>query len=535
VATANTEALTPVTFLAQSAATFPDKVAVVHGDQRTGYRALEERVQRLASALLASGLQRGQTVSFLCPNVPAMLEAHFAVPLAGGVLGALNFRLSPPELAYIIEHSETRFLFVEREFAGLIAPIAGQLSAVREIILIDDGVAGAALRATPLEVFLQRASGDRVELQLEEDTATYSINYTSGTTGRPKGVMYTHRGAHIHAVGEVMEMGLDSRSVYLWTLPMFHCNGWGFPWAVTAARGTHVCLRKVDPAIIFELIARERVTHFCGAPTVLIMLATHAEAHGLKFPHPVRIITAAAPPSPRIIQTMEEMGATVTHVYGLTETYGPHTVCAWNPAWDSLDFAERARLKSRQGVPYPVFGAVRVVDEQMNDVPRDGATLGEVVMRGNNVMQGYFKDPEATAQAFRGGWFHSGDLGVWHGDGYIELRDRAKDIIISGGENISSIEVENCLYQHPAVLECAVVGEPDEKWGEVPVAFVDLRPGTSANEAELIAFCRERIARFKCPKRISFGPLPKTATGKTKKYELRAKARAADSLEPGVA
>jgi fatty-acyl-CoA synthase len=523
--TANLQTLTPLTFLAHSAATFPDRTAVVHGQRRWTYRELDGFVQRLAGALKASGLKAGETVSFLCPNIPEMLAAHFAVPLAGGVLGALNFRLSPAEIAYILEHSETRVLFVERELAGLIAPIAAGLKTVREIILIDDGVPGPPLAATPLEDFLARATGERIELALEDDLTSYSVNYTSGTTGRPKGVLYTHRGAHIHAVGEVMQMGLAATSAYLWTLPMFHCNGWGFPWAVTAAAGTHVCLRKVEPAAVFDLIAREKVTHFCGAPTVLIMLATHAAERGLKFPHPVRIITAAAPPSPRIIQTMEEMGATVTHVYGLTETYGPHTVCAWNPDWDGLEFTERVRLKSRQGVTYPVFGEVRVVDEAMGDVPRDGATLGEVVMRGNNVMKGYFKDREATAQAFRGGWFHSGDLGVMHPDGYIELRDRAKDIIISGGENISSIEVENCLYQHPAVLEAAVVGRPHEKWGEVPVAFVDLKPGQSVSEAELIAFCRERIARFKCPRHIQFGPLPKTATGKTKKYELRTQAR----------
>ncbi|MBX6323500.1 MAG: AMP-binding protein, partial [Rhodospirillaceae bacterium] len=483
--------------------------------------------------LRTSGLEAGHTVSFLCPNIPEMLAAHFAVPLAGGVLGALNFRLGTGEIAYILEHSETRLLFVERELAGLVAPLVGKLPLLREMVLIDDGVPGPPLAATSLEDFLARAPGGRVELDLEDDETSYSINYTSGTTGRPKGVLYTHRGAHIHAVGEVMQMGLTPSSAYLWTLPMFHCNGWGFPWAVTAAAGRHVCLRKVDAAAVFDLVAREGVTHFCGAPTVLVMLATHAAQHGLRFPHPVKIVTAAAPPSPRIIQTMEEMGATVIHVYGLTETYGPHTVCAWNPDWDSLDFGERARLKARQGVPYPVFGEVRVVDEAMRDVPRDGATLGEVVMRGNNIMKGYFKDPEATAQAFRGGWFHSGDLGVWHPDGYIELRDRKKDIIISGGENISSIEVENCLYQHPAVLEAAVVGRPDEKWGEVPVAFVDLKPGAAASEAELIAFCRERIAHFKCPKQVLFGPLPKTPPGKTRTWPRGAGAREAAPAAAG--
>jgi len=523
--------LTPLTLLARTAAVFPDKTAVVHGDRRFTYRELEERVHRLASALRASGLKPGETVSVLSPNTPIMLEAHFAVPLAGGVLGAINFRLSPQEIAYILDHSESRFLLVDRELTGLVVPILDGLATVREVVVIEDGVPGPEIAATPYDDFLARATDARVEAALEDDQTTYSLNYTSGTTGKPKGVMYTHRGAHIHALGEVMEMGLNPYSVYLWTLPMFHCNGWGFPWAVTAAGGTHVCLRKVDPPLVFDLIEREKVTHLCGAPTVLTMLATHEATRDRRFPHPLRIVTAAAPPAPRIIEAMEEKGATIVHVYGLTETYGPHTVCAWNPAWDGLGFAERARLKARQGVPYAVFGEVRVVDDGMADVPRDGRTLGQVVMRGNNIMKGYFKDPEATAAAFRGGWFHSGDLGVMHPDGYIELKDRKKDIIISGGENISSIEVENTLYRHPAVMEVAVVAAPDQKWGEVPVAFVDVKPGAAVGEAELIAFCRERIAGFKCPKRIVFGPLPKTATGKIKKFELRAAAGASAAAD----
>ncbi len=518
---ANRAPLTPLSFLARSAAVFPLRTAVVHGSHRFTYREFEDQVHRLAAALLASGLAPGQSVSFLSPNAPAMLAAHFAVALAGGVLVAINFRLNPCEVAYIVNHSESRFVFVDRELAGSVAPIAGELSAVKEIVVIDDGVTGPELDATSFEAFLARAPRPRVELHLGDDETAYSVNYTSGTTGKPKGVVYTHRGAYLHAVGEVMQMGLDASSVYLWTLPMFHCNGWGFPWAVTAAGGTHVCLRKVDPPQVFDLIERENVTHMCGAPTVLIMLSSHEQTRDRRLPRPVHIVTAGAPPSPRIIETMEEKGARISHVYGLTETYGPHTVCAWNPAWDRLDLAERVRLKARQGVPYAVFGEVRVVDERMNDVPRDGRGLGEVVMRGNNVMRGYLKDPEATAAAFAGGWFHSGDIGVMHPDGYIELKDRKKDIIISGGENISSIEVENALYQHPGVLEAAVIGQPDEKWGEVPVAFVDRKPGAELGEAELIEFCRQRIAHFKAPKRVVFGPLPKTATGKIKKYELR--------------
>ena len=518
--------LTPVTFLARSAAVFPDKVAVIHGERQLTYRELEGRAHRLANALKAAGLEPGEAVAYLSPNTPAMLEAHFGVPLAGGVLVPINFRLHPQEIAYILDHSQSRFLFVDRELTGLVAPIADEIDTVRDIVVIEDGFAGPALLdSTDYGRFLEQASAAPIALDLADDQATYSINYTSGTTGKPKGVMYTHKGAHLHALGEVMEMGLSPYSTYLWTLPMFHCNGWGFPWAVTAAGGTHVCLRKVDPPLVFNLIERHQVTHLCGAPTVLIMLASHEATRARRFPKGLRIVTAGAPPSPAIIQTMEEKGAAITHVYGLTETYGPHTVCAWNPAWDRLDFAERARLKARQGVPYTTFGELRIVDEHLTDVARDAATLGQVVMRGNNIMKGYFKDAKTTAEAFRGGWFHSGDLGVWHEDGYVELRDRKKDIIISGGENISSIEVENTLYQHSAVLEAAVVGAPDPKWGEVPIAFVDARAGMSVSEAELIAFCRERIAAFKCPKRIAFGPLPKTATGKIKKFELRARAR----------
>ncbi len=521
---ANFDSLTPLSLLARTAAVFPGRVAVVHGDRRLTYREFEDLVHRMASALKASGLEPGETVSFLSPNTPALLAAHFAVPLAGGVLGAINFRLNPQEIAYILDHSEAAFLFVDRELNGLVQPIAASLKSLRKIVVIDDGIPGPDLAATSYEDFLARARETRVGFTLDDDLATYSINYTSGTTGRPKGVLYTHRGAHIHALGEVMEMGLGPASVYLWTLPMFHCNGWGFTWAVTAAGGTHVCLRKVDPPLVFDLIEREGVTHLCGAPTILIMLANHEATRERRFPRPVLIVTAGAPPSPRIIETMEEKGARIAHVYGLTETYGPHTVCAWDPAWDSLEPAERARLRARQGVPYAPFGEARVVDDNMADVKRDGATLGEVIMRGNNIMKGYFKDPAATESAFKGGWFHSGDLGVMHKDGYIELRDRKKDIIISGGENISSIEVENALYQHPAVLEAAVIGEPHEIWGEVPVAYVDLRPGAVASESELIAFCRERIAHFKAPKHVRFGPLPKTATGKIKKFELRKRA-----------
>jgi fatty-acyl-CoA synthase len=355
----------------------------------------------------------------------------------------------------------------------------------------------------------------------EREDATISINYTSGTTGRPKGVMYHHRGAYLNALGEVITVGITTESIYLWTLPMFHCNGWCYPWAVVAAGGTQLCLRAFDAGRVWQLIRVVGVTHLCGAPTVLLALANHPAASGERLAHPLTVTTAAAPPSPTIIGQMETLGATIVHVYGLTETYGPHTVCAWQPRWNALPPGQRARLKARQGVAYVIADPIRVVDEEMRDVPADGQTIGEVVMRGNNVMKGYYDDPEATAQAFRGGWFHSGDLGVMHPDGYIELRDRAKDIIISGGENISTIEIEQVILQHHAVLECAVIAVPDAKWGETPKAFVTLRPGAELQADELIAFCRARIAHFKAPRYVEFGELPKTSTGKTQKYVLR--------------
>ena len=520
--------LTPLSFLDRSAYVFRDRTAVVYGEVRYTYRQLAERVNRCASALRAAGVQPGDRVAILCPNIPPLLEAHFAVPLAGAVLVAINTRLSPDEIRYILEHSGARLLFVDTELAHLVAPFYEQLSSLQQVVTIVDEQAGAPGQRLPgpeYESFLAGGSpaplltpGD-LPRRMEEDTI--SINYTSGTTGRPKGVMYSHRGAYLNALGEALEVGLTSDSVYLWTLPMFHCNGWCFPWAVVAVGGTQVCLRKIEPPLVVRLIQQEQVSHFCAAPTVLIMLLNHPAIQDLRLDHPLRIVTAAAPPSPTVIQAVEELGAQITHVYGLTETYGPHSVCEWHHEWDALPAEQRARLKARQGVPYIHAAEMRVVDDAMRDVPADGATLGEVIMRGNNVMKGYFNDPEATAKAFAGGWFHSGDLAVMHPDGYIELRDRKKDIIISGGENISTIEVERAIYQHPAVLEVAVIGIPDPLWGEVPKAFVTLKPGAQLTAEELIAFCRERLAHFKCPKAIEFGELPKTSTGKIQKFRLR--------------
>lgn len=521
-------ALTPRTFLERSVRVFPDKTAVVYGSQRYTYQQFAERVNRLASALQSIGVQQGDQVAFLCPNIPPLLEAHFAVPMIGAVLVAINTRLNAEEVHYILSHSEARVLCVDTELAHLIGTITDNLPNLGTIVTIVDEQAGApGIRPSSLdyEQFLASVSPEprmpSYATHSEAEETTITINYTSGTTGRPKGVMYSHRGAYLNALGEGLEVGLNSESVYLWTLPMFHCNGWCFPWAVTAMGGTHVCLRKIDPPVIIQLIAAERVSHFCAAPIVLIMLTNHPAIAELRLDRHLRIMTAGAPPSPTIIQTVEGLGAEIVHLYGLTETYGPHSICEWHTEWNAFSDEQRARLKARQGVPYIHAVELRVVDEQMQDVPADGATMGEVVMRGNNVMKGYYKEPETTRQAFSGGWFHSGDIAVMHPDGYIELRDRKKDIIISGGENISTIEVERTLYQHPAVLEAAVVAAPDDLWGEVPHAFVNLKSELTVSAEELIAFCRERLAHYKCPRTVTFGELPKTSTGKVQKYLLR--------------
>ncbi|GBD18911.1 Long-chain-fatty-acid--CoA ligase [bacterium HR27] len=521
--------LTPLMLLERTLHVFPDKVGVVDGNRRLTYHEFGVRVYRLASALRGRGLAVGDRVAVLCRNSLEALEAHFAVPQMGGILVPINVRLSSEEIRYILEHSGARALILDGALSGLIEPIRASL---RELELVvwtdidsrhgDPAPARSVVADVEYESLLAEGSPEPSVYPLRDEEEVLSINYTSGTTGRPKGVMVTHRGAYLNALGEIIEARLVPESAYLWTLPMFHCNGWYFPYAVTGIGATHVVLPKVDPARIYQLIEEEGVTHFCGAPTVLIMLLQGRPGPDYRFPRPVTVLTAAAPPAPATIAQMEAMGAQIVHVYGLTETYGPHTVCEWHAEWDALPLEERARLKARQGVGYIHAPELRVVDDEMRDVPADGQTLGEVVMRGNNVMKGYYRDEEATAKAFAGGWFHSGDLAVVHPDGYIELRDRKKDIIISGGENISTIEVERALYQHPAVLECAVIGIPDEKWGEVPKAFVVLKPGMQATPEELIAFCRERLAHYKCPKQVELvEALPKTSTGKIQKFVLR--------------
>ncbi|HLZ63285.1 MAG TPA: acyl--CoA ligase family protein [Ktedonosporobacter sp.] len=506
--------LTPLSFLERSALVFADKVAVVHGERTYTYAEFAARAYRLASHLRHAGLQKHDRVAFLSPNTPALLEAHYGVPAAGGILVAVNTRLNTREIGYILQHSGAKFLFVDAELYPLVESL--NLDALQVVRIEDTGTMD-----DPYEQYLAGGSPEAPESWLEDEEETISINYTSGTTGNPKGVMYTYRGGYLNALGEVIESGLRSESVYLWTLPMFHCNGWCFTWAVTAVGARHICLRKLDPGQIWDLFESQSVTHYNGAPTVHIFLVNHPKAHRLE--HQITVTVAGAPPSPTLLGQMKKLNLRPVHVYGLTETYGPYTVCEWHEEWSELPEEEQASLLARQGQGYVVAERARIVDPTMHDVPWDASTMGEVVMRGNNVAKGYYDNPEATERAFQGGWFHSGDVGVWHLDGYIELRDRAKDVIISGGENISTIEVEQAVAQHPAVLECAVVAIPDETWGERPKAFVTLKAGQTVGEQELIEFCRGRLAHFKCPVAVSFGELPKTSTGKIQKYVLRDK------------
>ncbi len=521
----NRTELTPLLYLERAAHVYGPRTAAVYGRRRFTFAELGVRVRRLAGALRRAGLRPGDRAAFLAPNVTALLEAHFGVALAGGVLVAINTRLNASEIGYILDHSGARLLFVDAELAGPLAPVRAALRTVERIVTIDDpefapGV-GRVFDGPDYEEFVAGEPDESLPCRVADEETVYSINYTSGTTGRPKGVMYTHRGAYLNALSEVIGHRLEPASVFLWTLPMFHCNGWCFPWAVTGAGARHLLLRKVDPPLVWRLVAEEGVTHFNGAPTVLILLANDPAAPAARLARPLRIATGGAPPSPTLLAQWEAIGAEITHLYGLTETYGPHTYCDWHPEWNAHDADTRARLRARQGVPSLVACELRVVDPDMRDVPADGETMGEVVMRGNNVMRGYFDDPAATAEAFRGGWFHSGDVAVMHPDGYLGLRDRKKDIIISGGENISTIEVEQAIARHPDVLEVAVIAVPDEKWGEVPKAFVVPKEGRTPTETDVIAHCRRLLAHFKCPKAVAFGPLPKTSTGKVQKFVLR--------------
>ncbi len=523
---ANYVPLTPVSFLARAASFFGDRLAVAHGARRFTYRDLHARSRRLASALTKAGIKRGDTVAIVAPNVPAMLEAHYAVPMIGAVLNPINIRLDAAAIAFCLEHGEAKFVMADREFHATVAPALEKLGARRPVVvdIADDETRGAPrYGAVEYEDFIAAGDPEFAYPGPLDEWDSICLLYTSGTTGNPKGAVYSHRGAHLGALANALTFKLDHESRYLWTLPMFHCSGWTFTWAVTAAGGTHVCLRRVEPKRIFDLAAEHRVTHMCGAPIVLNMLVHAPEADKRPLPTRPKVATGGAAPPAIVIERMEAMGFEVLHLYGTTESYGPSTYCAHKSEWDEGDLGQRTVNMARQGIPNAVIEDMKVADpDTLAPLPRDGQTIGEMMLRGNTLMKGYLKNEAATADAFAGGYYHSGDLAVWHADGYMEVKDRSKDIIISGGENISSLEVEEVLYRHPEIMEAAVVARPDETWGETPCAFVTLKPGARAVTAdEIIAYCRENMARYKVPKTIVFGPLPKTSTGKIQKFVLR--------------
>jgi fatty-acyl-CoA synthase len=530
---ANHVALSPLSFLKRGAAVYPDHPAAIYEDRTISWSQTLDRCTRFASWLVARGLGRGDTVAAMLPNLPAMNEAHFAVPMAGCVLNALNIRLEAASIAFQLDHGGAKVILVDPEFADVITDALALMSGPKPYVVdVDDEVYAGGRRIGGIEYEAAIAAGDPafVPRLPEDEWDAIALSYTSGTTGNPKGVVTHHRGAYLNAVSNVLAGSLGRHPVYLWTLPMFHCNGWCFPWTMAAAAGVSICLRKVDPAKIFDLIPRHSVTHMCGAPIVYNTLINAPGAPSAPSRYVVGLIAGAAPPV-AVLEGAETIGIKLTHVYGLTEVYGPASVCAEQPGWDDLPPADRAQLKRRQGVPYPLQEAVTVLDpETMVEVPRDGETIGEVMFRGNIVMKGYLKNEAATREAFAGGWFHTGDLGVLDEDGYVTIKDRSKDIIISGGENISSVEVEDVLYRHPAILFAAVVAKPDAKWGEVPCAFVELKSGVKTSAEEIMAFCRERLPGFKTPKAVVFGEIPKTSTGKIQKFLLRDQAKSAEAI-----
>jgi fatty-acyl-CoA synthase len=531
---ANYAPLTPLSFLERAASVYPGRISVVHGAQRYTWGETYARCRRLASALAKRGIGVGDTVAAMLPNTPPMYEAHFGVPMAGAVLNTLNTRLDAEAIAFMLEHGEAKLLITDREFSPTIEAALKLLK--RKITVVDaedpQFTGGKRLGDLTYEQLLKEGDPQFAWRWPRDEWEAISLNYTSGTTGNPKGVVYHHRGAYLNGVGNILVWGMPHHAVYLWTLPMFHCNGWCFPWTIAANSGTNICLRRVEAAKIFELIKAHKVSHYCGAPIVHQTLINAPEEMKRGIDHKVSALVAAAAPPASMIEGMEEMGFDLTHVYGLTEVYGPATVCAKHPEWKELPLADQVRLNGRQGVRYHVEEGLGVMDPQtMQPVPADGETMGEIMFRGNITMKGYLKNPKATDEAFRGGWFHSGDLAVMQPDGYVKIRDRSKDIIISGGENISSLEVEDVLYRHPAVLGAAVVAMPDAKWGETPCAFVELKPGAKVTDAELIEFCRGQLARFKAPRAIVFGELPKTSTGKIQKFVLRDKAKSATAID----
>ncbi len=523
---ANYVPLSPLGFLERSALVFPDRLSIVHNHISYTWKQTSVRCKKMASALTQFGIKKGDTVSVLAPNIPEMVEAHFAVPMAGAVLNTINTRLDADTIAFILNHAETKLLIADSEFSDLVNNALAKVNhKIHLIKIIDDAVQNKSPSdSMDYETFISQGLCDFSWQQPEDEWNAISLNYTSGTTGNPKGVVYHYRGAYLNALSNAINWGMPPNPIYLWTLPMFHCNGWCFPWTIAMLGGTNICLRQVDAKSIFNAIEKHRVTHFCGAPIILGLIVNASPDERRSFDHTVKVMTAAAPPPASVLKEMEKSGFHMTHVYGLTETYGPAVICEWNSEWDCLSDDERAQRKARQGVPYTVLSDLEILNpDSLQRVPGDGETIGETMFRGNNVMKGYLKNAKATADAFGGGWFHSGDLGVMHEDRYIQLKDRSKDIIISGGENISSIEIEDVLFRHPAVMEAAVVAKADDKWGETPCAFVKLKPDCQPKptESDLIEHCKNNMARFKAPRHVIFTELPKTSTGKIQKYVLR--------------
>ena len=531
---ANYTPLSPLSLIARSAYVYPQRTAVIHGKRRLTWSQVYARCRRLASALKQRGIGAGDTVAAMLPNIPEMYEAHFGVAMAGAVLNTLNTRLDAEAIAFMLDHGEAKVLLTDREFSDTVRNALARVKNKPLVIDVDDPEyeGGALLGAMDYEQFIAGGDPQFAWFLPADEWNAIALNYTSGTTGNPKGVVYHHRGAYLNAISNIVSWGMPPHAVYLWTLPMFHCNGWCFPWTMAANAGTNVCLRRVDAKMIFDLIREHGVTHYCGAPIVHNLLINAPQEWKAGIAHTVHCLVAGAAPPGAVIEGMQKMGFNLTHVYGLTETYGPAAVCSKHPEWEALPIEEQARFNGRQGVWYHLQQGMTVMDPAtMQPVPWDGETMGEIMFRGNITMKGYLKNPKATEEAFAGGWFHTGDLAVMHADGYAKIKDRSKDVIISGGENISSIEVEDVLYRHPAVMAAAVVSQPDDKWGETPCAFVELKPGAQPKEQEIIEFCRAHMARFKVPKTVIFGPLPKTSTGKIQKFILRAQAKSAAAIE----